>query len=295
MTAIIDGTNGVTTPNVLTSSSGVALTLQSGGTTAVTIDTSQNVTLNSATAQLTVTGNGSTSGLIVASNVASRPSTSNPMLQITSGAGSGIYGYAGNAVLSGRPTDTNGYGNIYIQTGSTQQNQWTFSNGANLILPGGSTSATGTGITFPATQSASSDANTLDDYEEGTWTPTLTNATTYGSGNSGRYIKIGKQVFINGNLDVSVYNNTGSTTVNIGGFPFATDSYNQVYAQGVLFQVVGCNQANMNLIMQLSQSQTVATLYTVAPTTGTNYTAVIPTTFGTQVIIEFSAVYISNA
>lgn len=43
MTAIIDGTNGVTTPNVLTSSSGVSLTLQSGGTTAITVDTSQNV------------------------------------------------------------------------------------------------------------------------------------------------------------------------------------------------------------------------------------------------------------
>ena len=52
--------------------------------------------------------------------------------------------------------------------------------------------ASGSGITFPATQSASSDANTLDDYEEGTWTPTLgagsltiTNAT---------YTKIGVQV-----------------------------------------------------------------------------------------------------
>lgn len=33
-------------------------------------------------------------------------------------------------------------------------------------------SASGAGITFPATQSASSDANTLDDYEEGTFTPT---------------------------------------------------------------------------------------------------------------------------
>lgn len=37
----------------------------------------------------------------------------------------------------------------------------------------GATSQSGTGITFPATQSASSNANTLDDYEEGTWTPTL--------------------------------------------------------------------------------------------------------------------------
>jgi hypothetical protein len=39
---------------------------------------------------------------------------------------------------------------------------------------GGATpAASGAGITFPATQSASSDANTLDDYEEGTWTPVL--------------------------------------------------------------------------------------------------------------------------
>ena len=29
--------------------------------------------------------------------------------------------------------------------------------------------ASGAGISFPATASASSDANTLDDYEEGTW------------------------------------------------------------------------------------------------------------------------------
>lgn len=41
---------------------------------------------------------------------------------------------------------------------------------------GNSTPSSGMGIKFPATQSASSDANTLDDYEEGTWTPTLTRA-----------------------------------------------------------------------------------------------------------------------
>jgi hypothetical protein len=60
--------------------------------------------------------------------------------------------------------------------------------GVFTFLPGGTTAATvnafgigigsatpssGTGITFPATQSASTNANTLDDYEEGTWTPTL--------------------------------------------------------------------------------------------------------------------------
>lgn len=53
-------------------------------------------------------------------------------------------------------------------------------------------------IKFPATQNPSADANTLDDYEEGTWTPTI----TAGSGTfttvsaSGTYTKIGDRVFI---------------------------------------------------------------------------------------------------
>ena len=58
-------------------------------------------------------------------------------------------------------------------------------------------SASGAGITFPATQSASSDANTLDDYEEGTWTPTVTaqsgSITSY-SITGARYTKVGNIV-----------------------------------------------------------------------------------------------------
>jgi hypothetical protein len=34
------------------------------------------------------------------------------------------------------------------------------------------------GVQFPATQSASADANCLDDYEEGTWTPTVARGLT---------------------------------------------------------------------------------------------------------------------
>jgi len=69
-------------------------------------------------------------------------------------------------------------------------------------------SASGAGITFPATQSASSDANTLDDYEEGTWTPSqgsgLTVVGTFSS--AGKYTKIGRIVNLSGTL-------TGSTSV----------------------------------------------------------------------------------
>jgi hypothetical protein len=61
-------------------------------------------------------------------------------------------------------------------------------------------SASGAGITFPATQSASSNANTLDDYEEGTWTPNqgagLTIVGTFSS--DGRYTKIGNIVSVQG-------------------------------------------------------------------------------------------------
>lgn len=92
-----------------------------------------------------------------------------------------------------------------------------------LVLAGGSTTATGTGIAFPATQSASTDANTLDDYEEGTWTPGV----AYGGGSTGQvysnqtgsYIKIGRLVSINASFNIT---NNGSSTGNatISGLPF---------------------------------------------------------------------------
>ena len=117
------------------------LNIQTNETTAITVDASQNVTVNSSTAQLSFTGNGTTSGLIVAPNVSSRPSTSNPLVQITSGNGSGIYGYAGNIVISGRPTDNSpNFGNIYFQTGSTQQNSVSIDAGGSLLV--GTTTAT---------------------------------------------------------------------------------------------------------------------------------------------------------
>ena len=68
-------------------------------------------------------------------------------------------------------------------------------------LVAGGTIATGTitalstsGITFPATQVPSADANTLDDYEEGTWTATPVNGNLTVSNNVGRYTKVGNIV-----------------------------------------------------------------------------------------------------
>jgi hypothetical protein len=92
-----------------------------------------------------------------------------------------------------------------------------------LCLSGGSTTATGTGIAFPATQSASTDANTLDDYEEGTWSPTFSGTTIAGTGtftiNSASYTKIGRYVYCQ--IFISFTStHTGTGGLKVGGFPF---------------------------------------------------------------------------
>jgi hypothetical protein len=64
---------------------------------------------------------------------------------------------------------------------------------------------TGGQITFPATQVTSADANTLDDYEEGTWTPTLTGTNLTGlTWGSGFYTKVGRLVTLIGSATVTV-------------------------------------------------------------------------------------------
>jgi hypothetical protein len=90
---------------------------------------------------------------------------------------------------------------------------------------GGATpSASGAGITFPATQSPSTNANTLDDYEEGTWTPTwsVSGGTITANGNtSGKYTKIGSTVYLWGYISYGSHTGSPSGQLSITNFPFA--------------------------------------------------------------------------
>jgi hypothetical protein len=86
------------------------------------------------------------------------------------------------------------------------------------------------GITFNGDTAA---ANALDDYEEGTWTMGVSfggasvGVTT--SANTGTYTKIGRQVTVNGFLQLT---NKGSSTGNalITGMPFTAGNTNSNYA-----------------------------------------------------------------
>jgi hypothetical protein len=107
---------------------------------------------------------------------------------------------------------SDGSGNPLISTNSTRS-----------VALNGAVPQTGTGITFPAAQSASSDANTLDDYEEGIWTPTdASGAVLTFTSNGGNYTKIGRQVITYFNV---TFPSTASTAqITIGGLPFAAAS-----------------------------------------------------------------------
>jgi len=140
---------------------------------------------------------------------------------------------------------------------------------------------TGGQITFPATQSASSDANTLDDYEEGTFTPTFTasgsapSSVTY-SNQNGRYTKIGRLVYIEVYVRITAYSG-GSGEVRIGNLPFtaAGAPYSGVFFQeNTGFSITG---TYYSLVTQLGASATFLSILKQAPnlaTTAVNLTEV---------------------
>ena len=79
-------------------------------------------------------------------------------------------------------------------------------------------------VGFPATAVPSANANTLDDYEEGTWTPIVGGDAVYNI-NSGSYIKVGNLVTITGVINIAVLG-TGSAGI-LSGFPFVAENVEQ--------------------------------------------------------------------
>ncbi len=82
-------------------------------------------------------------------------------------------------------------------------------------------------VAFPATQVASADANTLDDYEEGTWTPTITRTGGTYANQGGRYTKIGRNVTCDFFLQSSVAHTytSGTDYFTMEGLPFAPSGW----------------------------------------------------------------------
>jgi hypothetical protein len=185
------------------------------GTTAVTIDTSQNVGIG------TTSPSSFAGKLVVNGGVSLLNSNRLYLWSPSNGFAPAIYAPSESIAF----TDNNGVETFRV--GST----------GVLTLKGGNNAASGAGITFPATQSASSDANTLDDYEEGTFTVSVRGSNTAGtytiSSQTCAYVKIGRLV---------------SVSIAIGGFSAATGGAGYMQITGMpftnSFAVAGTVQGN---------------------------------------------------
>jgi hypothetical protein len=156
--------------------------------------------------------------------------------------------------------------------------------GTNTFNTNGGVLQVSNGISFPASQSALSDANTLDDYEEGTWTATLTpgssgTITVNNATSVNRYTKIGQLVTITATIQVSSVSSPVGRLA-LGGLPFSQDSssiggqcvYNLglTGSPGGFYQIISGGTTNLNLDIQLGDGTNPATNGANFITTGTS-------------------------
>jgi len=220
------------------------LALQTGGTTAVAIDTAQIVTLSKSLALL-----GSTSGSVAlaAPAVAGTQSytlptaapASNGYALTSTTAGVMSWAAAGGGSPGGSDTQVqfNDGGSTFGGDSGLTYNKTT----DNLTVLGNLVIGTsGKGIDFSATPGTGT-SELLADYEEGTWTPSLGGTTTY-AGQVGTYTKIGNLVEVNFALNITSIG-TGSTS-QISGLPFTPGGSSTLtgsvgYFDSVLSSTVG--------------------------------------------------------
>jgi hypothetical protein len=125
--------------------------------------------------------------------------------------------------------------------------------GTNTFNTNGGVLQVSNGISFPATQSALSDANTLDDYEEGTWTPVLAGREGTVSGQSysdqtGKYTKIGNVVYWSCSVTLSAEGSPGTGFAGIRGLPFTVSGNNGTSGSISAFTNTGQNYVFISIL-----------------------------------------------
>lgn len=138
---------------------------------------------------------------------------------------------------------SSGGGQITLQEPTTASNfTQTLPAATGTVVISGTTPSLN-GITFPATQSASADANTLDDYEEGTYTPIVASGITSPTYSSqlGRYTKIGRFCYFQ--FIITVTGGTRNTSVVSISLPFTANSTGN-FAGGGFFNYVNGSVIN---------------------------------------------------
>lgn len=204
-----------------------------------------------------------------------------------------ISGFGANvATFLATPTSANLAAAVTDETGSGALVFATTPSFASTVGVGAATAAaSGAGVTFPSAQSASSDANTLDDYEEGTFLPTIEGTTSAGTGTYaangqvGIYTKIGNTVIFN--IYVSWTNHTGTGNLRLANLPFASSSAtNSFRAVSIWSNTLALTAGN---VLQCYVTSGTAIITIQQTPTGTTAAAAVP--MDTAAAIMFSGTY----
>lgn len=124
---------------------------------------------------------------------------------------------------------------------------------------------------------ATSDPNTLDCYQEGTWTPTIGGNATYNS-RSGEYVKIGKVVILHGIISVLAIGTGSANTITGLPFPVGPSAMGTITwtgspltlvigmagASGSQIQILGCAVACSTVGLVNMLGNTMSVEFTVA-------------------------------
>jgi len=205
------GTTMRISPNQLLGAGGIATLASATITGDLTVDTS-TLKVDSANNRVGIRTASPTDSLTIAGSAATNTTSigligtttgyNRILINNTSGGSQfGVEGATGGNLCVGSTayaTIIGSYQNYPTQFITNNNVVATLDSSGNLLVGVASANANGgvlqlkSGITFPATQVASSDANTLDDYEEGTWTPTPDSGAF--SSAVGSYTKVGNMV-----------------------------------------------------------------------------------------------------
>jgi len=187
--------------------------------------------------------------------------------------------------------DNSGNGSIY----NNGHNPLYFHSAGNVEIPAGNLvmGTSGKGIDFSAvTPTAGMTGQLLDDYEEGTWTPTLTN--TGGSPSytwqHGKYVKVGRHVWLVMNMKFTV-TPSGVGQVYISGLPFANVNTAANYWPATIYPYQGCDYDGDQIFGQIPDGGTIVYISDAEPGTGGNKDTFKASNLGTTVEMEMSINY----
>jgi len=124
------------------------------------------------------------------------------------------------------------------------------------------------GITFNGDTAA---ANALDDYEEGNWTPAITDGYTRTYGNRyGKYVKIGSYVYVFGQINLSTRSGSPGSYGYIT-LPFAANGMGQIQQPLSICQTYGFTHTSVITVAAQWDAPTELRIYETTTNANSNY------------------------